>query len=279
MAQRPETSASSRTRGSAVRNRKFEQALEAMPSPAGAPRSMSRAELAEAVNAELARRGLRGLLTEKDIGRYVRGETRWPQKRYRDALRAVLGVDSDYDLGFYPYRRRTDAGTDDRQTFSSTDVIEVGYESPALKRRGTGHVDTGWAGMLRRTVLAGPLALASAHLLECFTPTERDDKLDPELLQGLLATAKHYRRAYQAVPASQLLSAALAHLDVVMSLRPSWRVERERLPLLTVAGEMAALAGVLFGMDACQYQGAKTYLDFRALEQAFAVNLGVVLDS
>lgn len=106
MSQRPDPPTPPRTRaGASARNRKFEQALEAVPSPSGAPGPMSRTELADAVNAELARRGIKACLTDKDIGRYIRGETRWPREHYREALRTVLGVDNDKALGFYPNRR------------------------------------------------------------------------------------------------------------------------------------------------------------------------------
>lgn len=93
-----------------MRNKLFEQALLSKPSPSGAPGPMSRSELADAVNAELARRGIMANLTDKDIGRYVRGETHWPRAHYRQALRAVLGVSHDRELGFYPNRRRRQPG-------------------------------------------------------------------------------------------------------------------------------------------------------------------------
>jgi hypothetical protein len=74
--------------------------------------------------------------------------------------------------------------------------------------------------------------------------------------------AAHYRRAYQTVPASRLLAAAQAHLDLVMSLRPETQPDADRKPLLTTAGEMAALAGVLLGLDAAHHLTALTYFDF-----------------
>lgn len=78
----------------------------ALPSPSGCGWSMSRQELAEAANAFLAERGFKGFLNEKDIGRYERGETRWPRAHYRRALCQVLGASSDTALGFCKTRGR-----------------------------------------------------------------------------------------------------------------------------------------------------------------------------
>jgi hypothetical protein len=67
---------------------------------------MSRAELAEAVNAHLwDTTGRCCALDAHTVARYERGAVRWPGTAYRSALRAVLGVDSDADLGFRPTRR------------------------------------------------------------------------------------------------------------------------------------------------------------------------------
>src|SRR5690349_16263103 len=76
-----------------------------MRSPSGSGRPMSRQELAEAVNAYLWRTyEVEERLDENDIGKLERGEHRWPGEHRREALRAVLGVDSDAALGFYIVR-------------------------------------------------------------------------------------------------------------------------------------------------------------------------------
>lgn len=62
---------------------------------------MSRAELADAVNAHLWREtGRRYALDDHAVGRWERGRVRWPNAPYRAALRAVLGMPSDAALGF-----------------------------------------------------------------------------------------------------------------------------------------------------------------------------------
>jgi tetratricopeptide (TPR) repeat protein len=68
---------------------------------------MSRAELAELVNAWVdTHTGQRGALDEHYVGRLEQGRVSWPGEHYRAALRAVLGVAGDADLGFRPPQRR-----------------------------------------------------------------------------------------------------------------------------------------------------------------------------
>jgi hypothetical protein len=102
---------------------------------------------------------------------------------------------------------------------------------------------------------------------------------DPATVDGLAQIAAHYRRAYHAVPASRLLPAALTHLDLVLSLGPARQPGQQRTTLLTTAGEMAALGGVLLGLDASQYQSALSYLDlaWSAAREARNVELQAVV--
>ncbi|GAB3472579.1 hypothetical protein [Actinophytocola sediminis] len=89
-------------------NVKFRTAREATPSTTTPGYSMSRAELAEAVNEHLWRTTNKqyASLDARAIGRYERGEIQWPTALYRTALRAVLGASTDADIGFYPIRRK-----------------------------------------------------------------------------------------------------------------------------------------------------------------------------
>lgn len=75
-------------------------------SPSGSGRPMSRQDLADLVNAQLAAQGVHHApLDAGYVGKLERGTHRWPQQAYRDAFRAVLGADSDADLGLYVRRR------------------------------------------------------------------------------------------------------------------------------------------------------------------------------
>jgi transcriptional regulator with XRE-family HTH domain len=139
-------------------------------------------------------------------------------------------------------------------------VSEI-HDAPSGDTPAVATVDTraaaGWGDMLRHTTQLSPPTWAG---LDMFGGA-RARRLAPEAINSLGEVAAHYRRAYHAVPSSRLLPAALAHLDLVMSLHPEVQPERQRSALLTTVGEMAALAGVLIGLDAAQSRAALSYLD------------------
>ena len=86
----------------ADRNHQLRARREATSSPTRPGMHLSRAELADAVNAHVwETTGKRSGLDAETIGRYERGMIRWPGVAYRTGLRAVLEVDDDADLGFY----------------------------------------------------------------------------------------------------------------------------------------------------------------------------------
>ncbi|MBT8227899.1 MAG: hypothetical protein HKP61_15715 [Dactylosporangium sp.] len=75
------------------------------PSPSRPDKPMSRQELADAVNQWLlAETGQPSGMDVARLGTYEVGEHRWPRESYRRALRTVLGVGSDAELGFCPRR-------------------------------------------------------------------------------------------------------------------------------------------------------------------------------
>jgi hypothetical protein len=92
---------------------------------------MSRQALAEAVNAHVFATTKRVTgLDANYVGKLERGEIRWPSAEYRQAFRAVLGVSTDADLGFYVIRRTVDdayPGTDE-------DLAVLGYGEPVAHR-------------------------------------------------------------------------------------------------------------------------------------------------
>lgn len=104
-------------------NNKLRAAREATPSRANPGEPMSRAELAQTVNTylwEASRRKRTYSLTEHTLGRYERGEIRWPSAAYRQGLRAVLNVTTDADLGFWPTRRGNTVRPDQPTTLAVT---------------------------------------------------------------------------------------------------------------------------------------------------------------
>lgn len=102
------------------------------PSPKRPGECMSRAELAEAVNAHVwETSGRRVCLDAEAVGRYERGLIQWPGSQYRGALRAIFGVESDEALGFRPTPRgrsrpvrssRSD-DIDDRVSWKASDLL------------------------------------------------------------------------------------------------------------------------------------------------------------
>jgi hypothetical protein len=121
-------------------NHALRAARERMHSRLAPGEPMTRAELADAVNAWLWKETDRRFeLDDHLIGKWERGVVRQPIREYRAALRAVLGVDTDTELGFRaPARPSVIATTDavnggprhsvdprdDAQTLGDTDEVK-----------------------------------------------------------------------------------------------------------------------------------------------------------
>ena len=86
--------------GSHQPNELFRARREAVLSPSGSGEPMSCAELARAVNEYLAPGRRSGPFDTNTFAQYEHGTTHWPRADRREALRAVLGADTDADLGF-----------------------------------------------------------------------------------------------------------------------------------------------------------------------------------
>jgi tetratricopeptide (TPR) repeat protein len=96
------------SQGSKPPNDPLRAARLRLTSPSGSGRSMSRQELADAVNTYLAAKGGRhrgeATLDANHIGKLERGEHRWPNALRREAFRRVLNVATDEELGFFIVR-------------------------------------------------------------------------------------------------------------------------------------------------------------------------------
>ncbi len=93
-------------------NRALRAARERMPSRTAPGEYMTRAELADAVNRYLwESTGRRFDLDDHLIGKWERGVVRYPIREYRAALRAVLDVATDTELGFRPPTRLADVAS------------------------------------------------------------------------------------------------------------------------------------------------------------------------
>lgn len=131
-----------------------------------------------------------------------------------------------------------------------------------------GATSESWSDMLRRTFIGGSAALALSGsdvdldgMVEAIDKPRRTGRIDPARVADLAAISAAYRRSYSDIPASQLLVAAQAHLNLAWSLRPDLQPEGTRKPLLMVIGEMAALVGVLLLFDNGQPDQAWRFVD------------------
>lgn len=105
-----------------IPNDLFRRARTRLPSRQTPGACLSRQELAELVNQWIFTHIGRVVeLDDNYIGKLERGVIRWPGRRYRQAFRTVLRVESDAQLGFCGQRRRSANVTDvDRQQFLRT---------------------------------------------------------------------------------------------------------------------------------------------------------------
>jgi hypothetical protein len=116
---------------------------------------MSRAELAEAVNAWLWQStDQRFELDGHHVSKYERGVVRFPIALYRAALRAVLRVDTDVELGFEPPARHRATPGDD--------VLGGGWDAAGIVDAVDGIVR--WSVLNRRDALRGGAAVTGAAL-------------------------------------------------------------------------------------------------------------------
>lgn len=92
-------------------NIQLQQRREGTPSRVVPNTTMSRGELADAINERVWQTtGVRRDLDAHAIARYERGIVRWPNADYRRAMNHILGA-SDAELGFVRARRRPTSGT------------------------------------------------------------------------------------------------------------------------------------------------------------------------
>ncbi|MEU3216471.1 hypothetical protein [Streptomyces sp. NPDC006971] len=100
----------------------------------------TQAELARRINVEIELlTGRSGNVTDADVRRWIRGETKWPQDRIRLSLERVLSARAE-DLGFVPRRRSTaslEVDPVDRRTFVTAASCSVlGAGTPGADTRG-----------------------------------------------------------------------------------------------------------------------------------------------
>lgn len=185
------------------RNELLIEARLRLESPGAPGQSMTRRELADAVNDHVFRvTSKRGAVDERHVGKWERGETTWPRKHYRAALRAVLNVATDAELGFRtPHRPVDDEAVNRKQFLSST------------------------------------LVVAANVVLSNSAPTES------ELIDTMAGPTANYRRMESSVPSDRLAPVVDAHLNLVAGVvRDRLRTSGGFRALSEIAGLAAWLA-------------------------------------
>jgi tetratricopeptide (TPR) repeat protein len=201
---------------------------------------MSRNELASAVNKYLLRltKGKHhGLLDGRSIGRYERGEVRWPSPSYRDAFRAVLGVSSDFDLGFTPPAR-----------YENTTRVVISQNSSELREIGR-HPATKWANS-SSAIRFRPSAVFDQVSIDHF-----------ERMRGSIIDSDNLFGPTQVIPA------IAGQLELLQRLRQETR-DADRRTMSIMQAKYAELAGWLY-QDQGDFGPAGYWTD-RALEWSHA---------
>jgi len=201
---------------------------------------LSRQELAEQINAYVwDHYQKRTELDGNYLGKLERGVVRWPGKMYREALREILKVSTDAQLGFH----------DKHRTVISQEMVDVARK---LDRR-TAVLSLGTLGM-------GGLASVAA-LLEDGEPTQIPAKIGAtEIAKVRSATGVFESWGYtdggglvrEAVSAQLRWSAGLLQATCPEQLRPA---------LFSAVGELAEITGWM-AFDACAHDEARRKLHF-----------------
>jgi tetratricopeptide (TPR) repeat protein len=271
---------------SAVRkppNRPLREARLRMPSPSGSGRSMSRQELADAVNAYLAPMDeSEATLDANHIGKLERGAHRWPNDLRREAFRHVLEASTDSELGFHIIRGLPNVAPAEPPLTSEPPSQDRAVSLGILPGKITdvdGNVsDRGWAesaGGLHRTVDSMEVGSHSEH----HAGYVDDDQDQPDVfdlwelndvLRGSNVGSRGLALAETACARLDQRYAALSpHVvlpKVSVQLRMTVRALRESQPvahrrrLCSLAGRLAGLrAWLLF--DLADYQAADAWYD------------------
>jgi hypothetical protein len=221
---------------------------------------MSRQELAEAVNAwQWQHEGVRDYLDENDIGSYERGDYRWPREPRRNGLRAVLGVQTDVELGFYRNRRPRSAPTAGETSGQARSMPE-GAESRTQDHLGGAVANASAPGT--RDISPYPREWARRVRQGVTDPVRHADVSVVDVFRLQLETAKAVDGRFGAAAA---LSTARGVVDVVESMIPAVP-EVVRRDLSMLGAEAAEFVGWLYRDLADAAQAIRWY--DRAMEYA-----------
>jgi len=228
-------------------NAALRSARERLPSRLAPDEPMTRAELADAVNAWLWQTtGRRFELDDHLIGKWERGVVQYPIREYRAALRAVLGVDSDTELGFRPPTRRGATAA------TSTLPANAPWTRGTIVAEATTAAE--WDLVNRREALRGAATIVGAGLLgpltgwlEPLTDAPLSSRsgafalAEVEALEHLVATFREWRSAGAGLGRTAVVGQLS---DVAERLRGA-PVGPHTDRVFLVAAELAKIAGAM----------------------------------
>lgn len=207
-------------------------ARERLPSTVRPGRSTSRKELADLVNDLLyGQRSTHSGFDANYVGKLERGDIRWPRDDYRAALRVVLRIGSDEELGFFDPRTRVPATVED------------------VNRRG----------LLTNAGAAMGIGLFGTPAMTLLAPSRAEDlprRVGREHIMRVVETAdifEHWDNSHGGTNAREIADEKLRHLGRLLSLD----CPRELRSDLHTA--LAQLAGVVAFMlfDAYEHDSAR----------------------
>jgi transcriptional regulator with XRE-family HTH domain len=139
---------------------------------------------------------------------------------------------------------------------SMGDVADPPLPAPISRWRTAQSAEAGWGDMLRHTALLAPPPALSPNLGYHGRP---GTSTRPPLMGWRRWPRTTAVRTTRCQPRGCCLPRW--HTWTWCCRCARWQPDEQRTALLTTAGEMAALGGVLLGLDASQYQSALSYLD------------------
>lgn len=266
---------------------------EAVLSPSGSGRGLSRAELADAVNDYVWNTtGGRISLNADTISRYERGMISWPRADYRDGLRAVLGVRTDAELGFRATPRGRAAAALARVVETDPAVVGPGerelLEMMRVVEAGSADGDpviwpAGDIGETSSEVMAAAV-LTAAH--QTWTHLQATSvALNPMGIRSMHDQIRTLARSYGEVSPGAMLVEAARTRDAAYQMLEGTKSPAQQVDLYVAAGmSCALLANASFDLDQpraalAQTQAVGRYADMagHAGLRAWAIGYGALL--
>ncbi|WP_157172065.1 XRE family transcriptional regulator [Nocardia higoensis] len=211
--------------------------------------------LARRVNARIDQiTGTPGRYTDETIRRYLCGERTWPDPKYREAFRHVLGVDSDHQLGFFDQR-------------AAHAPLRAGVEADPLHRPDSLRA----AGGVTAAVTA---QAALADLVEITEPTPIPARVGKVEIAQILDTARVFDtwdNTYGGVLVREAVAAQLRYAVALLDARCS---ASNRAELFSAVGFLAnTSAWMAFDSHAHDDARRMQRLALRCAEEASDVHL------